>query len=186
MNIYVVRHGETEYNRRKVYFGWSDICLNETGRKQCITLKEELTYVKFDEIWASPSIRTMETAKIITRGQALKIEDRFRELNFGEWEGLHYLTIEKQYPVEWKAWGDDWQHYCLPGGESFMDFYERVKNAWNELKSQVVRQKEIKNVLLTVHGGTLKVITLLEKKLPLKAYWQIKFPLATYDIFKIE
>lgn len=185
MNIYVVRHGETDYNRRKVYFGWSDICLNEAGRKQCIKLKEELIKVEFTEVWASSSQRTIESARIIANESIIKTDTRFRELNFGQWEGLDYLTIEKEYPLQWKAWGADWQQYSLPGGESFMDFYKRVEYAWMDLKNKMLMGKKEKNILLVVHGGTVKVIQLIEKKLPLQDFWQIKIPLATYKNFEI-
>jgi len=186
VKVYVVRHGETEYNKNKVYFGWTDICLNEKGRCQCAALKKELNGIEFDEILASPAMRAAETAKIITDRQPIKTDHRFRELNFGEWEGLHYWDIEKKYPLEWKAWGNDWQHYCIPGGECFMDFYERVRTAWNEMKKHYVRQKKTKNILLAVHGGTLKVIILIEKNLPIKDYWKIECPLGSYHVFKIE
>ena len=92
MKIYLIRHGETDYNSVKRLQGQSDICLNENGREIAKKVGSALMDVDFDYIFSSPLMRALETAKIIRgdRDIPVIIEDRIKEMCFGEYEGLCY------------------------------------------------------------------------------------------------
>ncbi|MBP2633770.1 MAG: putative phosphoglycerate mutase family protein [Firmicutes bacterium] len=180
--IYMVRHGETDLNKQKVYFGWSDVPLNVAGEGQCQALREKLDGIHFDAVITSPLKRTLRSAKIIhEKLENLIICEELKELNFGQWEGLHYTVIEKNYKEEWAGWSADWVNFCIPQGESFALLYQRVKACFLKLLDRYRNQ----TILLVGHAGVLKIISLLIMDLPLDEYWNISFEFGTYKVFAV-
>ena len=96
MNIYFVRHGQTDYNLKEIIQGASDIELNETGIKQAYQTKEKLKDIKFDKIYSSPLKRAKKTAEIIGEDRKITVEvdDRLKEISFGINEGNKYGTYD--------------------------------------------------------------------------------------------
>lgn len=182
-NLYIVRHGETELNRNKVYQGWIDSKLTEEGKKQCGELRNKLKGIAFDVVITSPLRRAVDSAEIIigSESKELILCDGFKELNFGQWDAMNYKDIEKAYPEEWKLWSEDWVNYTIPGGENFNMFYERVRISLFE----ILHKYRDKTVLLVAHEGTLKIITILLLKLNLEHYWNFKFHFGSYGWFEI-
>ena len=89
MEIYIVRHGETVWNKEKRLQGTADIKLNEFGRALAIETGRNLANVTINKIFSSPLKRAYETASLIRGNRDIEIEtdDRIRELNFGDYEG---------------------------------------------------------------------------------------------------
>ncbi len=69
--IYIVRHGQTDWNVKGIYQGRIDIPLNETGREQARKTKKELEGIKFDKVFSSPLKRALETAQIICNNEII-------------------------------------------------------------------------------------------------------------------
>ena len=92
MEIYLVRHGETDWNKELRLQGWADISLNGRGREEAESLARELAGVHFDLAWCSDLDRAAETAEIILRdrGVPLSVDPRLREMGFGPIEGNLY------------------------------------------------------------------------------------------------
>jgi alpha-ribazole phosphatase len=180
--IYMVRHGETDLNKQKVYFGWSDVALNADGVGQCQELKKKLEGVHFDAVVTSPLKRTLLSAEII-HGMLddLVICEELKELNFGQWEGLHYTEIERSYKAQWELWSADWVNFCIPKGESFAFFYQRVKACFLKLLDRYRNQ----TILIVGHAGVLKIISLIILDLPLVEYWNSSFDFGTYKVFEV-
>ncbi len=89
MRLYLIRHGETEWNRDGKLQGRIDIPLDETGRKQAELLRDELSGIDFDVCIASPLKRARETAEIIMDGKCkIVFDERIIERDFGEFEGM--------------------------------------------------------------------------------------------------
>ena len=84
--IYIVRHGQTDWNLEGRYAGRIDISLNDKGIEQANIIKEELKDVKFDKVFSSPLIRAYETAQIICNNKIIK-DDRIIERCNGDLEG---------------------------------------------------------------------------------------------------
>ena len=83
-NIYLVRHGETELNRKKVYYGWTDVPLTLEGERQCTEVREKLKGIAFDQVITSPLLRTLNSTEIITglSRDEFKIYKELKEINF--------------------------------------------------------------------------------------------------------
>ena len=79
MNIYVARHGQTDWNKNGILLGSTDKSLNEKGKKQALELKKKLQHIKFDTIISSDLKRASETAKIVSNDITIKKNKRLRE-----------------------------------------------------------------------------------------------------------
>lgn len=149
MKLYVVRHGETEWNREGRLQGNHDIPLNEKGRQQAEDARSALSDCDYDLVFASPLLRASETAGIINneRGKPVFFDERLRERNFGRLEGMLKGTYD--YTELW-----DFEKNADYGGESIRIFFDRV---WGFLDDLKIRQPA-KTVLIVCHGGTMRAI----------------------------
>ena len=95
--IYLIRHGQTDYNRQFRLQGRSDIPLNRLGLAQARAAHEALRGVHFDAVYASPLRRAVDTACIVSGWPEEKIEldPRLIEIGFGIWEGSDFRTLGK-------------------------------------------------------------------------------------------
>lgn len=151
--IYVVRHGETDWNKFHKVMGRVDIPLNETGKDQARITSEKLKDYKIDLIISSPLKRAKETANIIneTKNIEIKYDDRLKERDFGEFEGVDYN--EGYDPYLW----DYYENKKYQKAEQMQEFFERIYNLLNELDNN-------KNILLVTHGGVSAAINCYFKK----------------------
>ena len=98
MEIYIVRHGQTMWNKEKRLQGSVDIELNENGKELAVITGKNLMDTHIDMIYSSPLKRAHETAKLIRGDRDIKIitDDRLRELNFGSMEGESYEKLYQE------------------------------------------------------------------------------------------
>lgn len=151
--LYLIRHGETEQNKSGILMGSTDTPLNDHGRLQAATLGERINALEVDSIFSSPLSRAVETATLVFGAEAPIITDSsLQEFHFGEWEGMHFSEIAKQYPEVWQLWLKDWELTQIPGGEAFAAFKHRVIN----FVSEVVTYNPGKRVALVSHGGCIR------------------------------
>jgi probable phosphoglycerate mutase len=126
--VYLIRHGETDWNRDRRLQGQSDIALNEEGRRQAAQLGLRLAAaLPFDRLVSSDLARARETAEILNAGNDTPvIMDRgLREINFGCWEGLDFEAIQERWPREFQTWLTSGR-LAVPQGENEEQFYQRV------------------------------------------------------------
>lgn len=149
--IYLVRHGATEWNKAKRAQGHADIDLNEEGRKQAVATAQELAHLEVEAVYSSDLRRAVDTAASIAAAHGLEVHiDRdLREIDQGEWEGLHVGEIERRWP---ELWGPARHYNARPGGESPQDVRKRSLEA---LLSVVGAHPE-GNVVVVSHGGTIR------------------------------
>lgn len=92
--LYIVRHGQTDWNVERRIQGWMDIPLNDVGRAQAAELKEKLKDVDFAFCFSSDLQRAVETAHILTNSMEVRKDERLRERNFGPWEGFSFSAYD--------------------------------------------------------------------------------------------
>lgn len=150
MNLYVIRHGQTEWNVLKKMQGSVDIPLNEKGLEQARIAKENLHGIEIDMIFCSPLIRARQTADIINTDRKLNIiiDDRLKERNYGEFEGINKQEFD--YNAFW-AYSKDLKY---EKAESVSNFFKRIYDFLDEIKSMYSN----KNILIVAHAGVLKAI----------------------------
>ena len=144
--IYLIRHGQTDWNLADKIQGQTDIPLNETGRKQALCLSPQISKLHLKQIVTSDLKRARETAQLLNTEAHVPIisDERLREINFGDLEG---------HPVP-ELTPETWQTLSLSGyrfhAESLSDVYRRVQRFFSDLDPA-------DNTLVVTHGGLLKI-----------------------------
>ena len=156
MRLYLVRHGQTDMNKRNMFYGWTDTDINETGIQQAEMLRQYFRQIPIDAIYSSDLRRAAHTAEIIALGKDMPVhyDSAFRELYYGDWENQTTEYIEKNFKEELRGWVTDWKGLAMPNGEKFSDFYHRVAAGVDRL----VEENRGKNVLLVAHNGALSAM----------------------------
>jgi alpha-ribazole phosphatase len=172
IELTLIRHAETEWNRKQKYQGHQDISLNSKGKKQAQKLSKYLSNKKIDMIYSSDLKRAYTTAQIINNFHKLKIRKKqgLKELSFGQWEGMTYDEIEKKAPDLLKQWIRNPIKTKPPGGEDLNSFHQRVINTFKE----ILKQNNDENILVFTHGGVIKVYLCFILNLDLKDYWKFE------------
>ena len=159
MLIYIIRHGETALNVKRVRQGWLDEPLNEAGRSLAALTGRALQDVRFDGCWSSPLIRARETAEIVLResgnaGIPVRTDDRLKEICFGEEENLPILE-STMHPDEARLFFEDpFRFKGFPGGESIPQLCERTQSFLKELAAR----DEGGTILIGIHGCALRAM----------------------------
>lgn len=145
MTIYLIRHGKTEANEKRLYCGSTDLPLSETGAAQLRRLSYEIKNARF---LTSGMKRTNETLKILFGDVPYEEDPRFREMDFGIFEMRSYQEL-KDTPA-YQAWltGDN-EANVPPEGESGLQMKRRVLEAFREIREDTV---------LLTHGGVIAAI----------------------------
>ena len=146
MKIYLVRHGETDWNQAGLLQGQTDIALNAQGLEQAHDAAERLKKVPFEIAFCSPLIRAKRTAEIIIgdRKITLTTDERLRELNFGPWEGVDIRTIKDAASQPFTNPGS----YIPPAGaESFAQLYKRSGEFVDQVLLPLVNRSILNPVL---------------------------------------
>ncbi len=182
--LYLIRHGETELNAKGEYCGWTDCEMNEKGIQQTEELADILQNISFDAVISSSLRRSIITAAIVSRYDldAIVRDDRLRELNFGDWEGMSSSKISRKFNYEWEKWGSDWEGAAPPGGESFSDMYARVKDSVED----ILKDYRGKRVLVVSHQGTMRIIPLVLMGLGAEHSWSFTAEQGKYSHYEID
>lgn len=173
MRLYIVRHGETDWNKTRRMQGKSDIPLNDFGRRLARDTRDGLKEVAFDIAYTSPLIRAKETAEIILGDRQIPLieDERIQEIGFGEFEGLccskeGYNIPDPGFENFFSAPGS---YHPPKGGESYPDILRRLQSFLEELYGN--KELEDKTVLIATHGAALRGMLVLMKQLPLEQFW---------------
>ncbi|RJP55653.1 MAG: alpha-ribazole phosphatase [Anaerolineaceae bacterium] len=180
MKLLLTRHGETDWNLARRYQGQSDAPLNQTGIRQAEQLANRLSKETVHAIYASDLSRAAVTAQLIAASRQLEIktDPRWRELSFGQWEGLNYAEVDAQWHDRLTNWIANPVPSAPPEGESLMQLAERVQSALDELKSN----HKDDAVLVVSHSGVIQTLLCLVLGMDLKRYWQFRVLQASLTI----
>ena len=157
--FYVVRHGETEWNKAGRIQGQQNSVLNEEGLSQANAAARALKRMppkSLTQLVSSDLGRTLQTAVPIAAALGLPVQqdNRLRERAFGVFEGLERTQMQAQYPQEFARWQSRDPHYRVPGGESLEDMRARLSASFHEMAARWPHE----NVVVISHGGVLDVL----------------------------
>ncbi|ADI02216.1 MAG TPA: histidine phosphatase family protein [Syntrophothermus lipocalidus] len=156
MLVYLVRHGETIWNEKGRYQGATDVPLSERGIWQATRLASRFRQAPLSAVYSSDLSRAYQTACIIAQPHGLEVGvmPEFREMNFGEWEGLSATEIEEGYGSLYRHWLKDPGTVTVPGGESLESVLTRTLAGLGRLTA--LHQND--TVLVVTHGGVLMAL----------------------------
>ncbi|WP_313343931.1 histidine phosphatase family protein [Sedimentibacter sp.] len=155
MNIYLLRHGQTNINRDGIFQGDIDRELNEFGKKQAELLGKRIQKYHIDIIYSSDLGRVIETSKIINTytNTEIILKEELREINMGTWD---ILSMEERY-INNEAYATEWHKHLAdlsyPNGECGKDVSKRVMKVIDDIK-----KRQYKNVAIVTSGGTISIL----------------------------
>jgi probable phosphoglycerate mutase len=153
----VARHGETDWNTAEILQGWTDVEINDTGRRQAHELALRLASSGFDHVCSSPLIRALETAEIIARIQQLGlplIHEGLKERHFGAIQGIPKAELAELNPALLQQIRRRNPATSFPQGESMNVFADRVLHALTSIAGQHPGMR----LLVITHGWVMDVI----------------------------
>lgn len=183
LRLFLIRHAQTVWNRDRRYQGWQDSPLSEVGRGQAEAVGRALAREPLKAVYASTLGRARETAEAIAahHGLPVRAEDDFREMAFGEWEGLAFEDCKAKDPDRYRLWADEPHRFRPPGGgETLEAVRQRVLAGLERLRAE----HEEQSVCLVAHGISARIIILEALGLPLERIWSIH--LASTGISELE
>ena len=181
---YLVRHGETDWNRSGRIQGHTDVPLNDNGKREIGLLAERLTRHSFAAVYSSDLSRTSESAGIIVNGHEVSVvsDSDLREFSYGEWEGLSIREIEAQFPNAYaQLMGAEDSSFVAPGGESSAQVLDRVRRFCARVEE---RNTEGGDILVVAHGGTVRALVACLLDLPKDSLWKFEVGRASLSIVR--
>lgn len=152
-HIYLIRHGETKWNREKRVQGHRDMPLSPEGVEQARRLAEYIKDWRFDAVYASDLSRALQTAEWLGRDRGLEVTacSEIRERFFGEWEGLPIEEVKRNHPDEWEA---IWHRGGRYGVENAEETQQRMMS-WLE---GILERHHGQRVAVVSHGGSINAV----------------------------
>lgn len=153
--LFLVRHGAAEGTDGLVV-GQVDLPISVRGAASVTRLAESWREVTPTRLISSDLERALATARILNRKWRLPIETdaRLREMDFGDWDGRLWDTLQEEDRIRLDAWMADWQRRSAPGGEAFTDVENRAAAWLDELWPAITGE----TVIAVAHGGTIRAI----------------------------
>jgi len=157
MKLYLIRHGQTDWNIKGKIQGSCDIELNDTGIKQAEKLSNMIleNKYKFSKIYSSSQRRAVKTAEIlskVTNVEYISIEG-LDEINLGEWEGLSWTEVKEKYSTKYEEWYINRRYTKPPKGESYQDMLQRVLTSIHKIINE-----NCDNVVIVTHSAVIMCI----------------------------
>ena len=171
--LWLIRHGETDWNVEQRFQGSSDKSLNAHGEAQATCLAPRLVTMSFDALYASDLTRVQQTAHFALDGQTdtLVSDARLRELDFGTWEGLTWQEARDNFGEDFALWADN-RELNPHGGEKMSTVIARVESFLETIKTE---HQDAENILIFAHGGVLAVLLCLLLGTNPTQWWQFRF-----------
>jgi broad specificity phosphatase PhoE len=158
IRLIIIRHGETEWNRKEIFRGISDIPLSKNGELQVKKLALRLKSIPISSIYSSRLERAWKTAQIISENHKPKIipkiDNGLLDINFGILTGISHKEAEKKFPIIYKNWFENPEDVNFPGGENLKDVKKRVQETIN----RIVKGIDGENVILVTHHVVIRTI----------------------------
>lgn len=171
--IYIIRHGQTDYNKQsKVQGRGINASLNDLGRRQAQSFYEQYGHVKFDKVYTSSLVRTIESVEaFLTKGFGHKSLEGLDEISWGDHEGRSFNKEMHEHYLEIIS---EWQSGnftpTVGGGESPLDVMARQRVAMDHIMAQTDEQL----ILIATHGRAMRILLC----------WLLNYPLSKMDMFE--
>jgi broad specificity phosphatase PhoE len=180
--IYLIRHGETDWNREDIFRGRADISLSPRGQQQAGLLAASLARQPIRAVYSSPLVRACETAKAVADrlGLPVVIDHRLVDMSFGEWEGKSLGEVQAKWPELHRTWTYEPAQFRAPGGESLADVLHR---AWPAMEEITTRHGE-ETVALVSHRVVCKLLACAALGVGEEGFWRLRSDTASVSLLQ--
>lgn len=188
LKFFVIRHGETVSNAEKRFSGHQDVNLTEKGIWQAEQLSRRLKDEHIDVAFSSDLKRAIHTAKIVLGNHNLPIiiEPYFREIHFGDWEGLKWEEIDTENGKESSTGWWNQPDLPIPGGESLCDLRKRIMTGLKKVIAEHDEEDRCKTIAIVSHGGVSKMIVGIALDVPVRKVWHIRQQSTALNVIKYD
>ena len=172
LRLLAVRHGETAWSRERRFAGSRDVPLSPEGRRQCAAVAQALAAFPVAAVYASPLARARESAETVAaaRGAPLTIVPEFREIAFGDWEGITRDEVALRFPADYAVWRDAPERFAPPGGERLTAVADRVGRGLAALRAA----HDGHTVVLVSHAIVTRLLILAALGLGPERLWSVE------------
>ena len=182
MKFFLIRHGETEWNKLGRFQGQYDTMLNQQGLAQAKATAQAARDWELTALYSSPLSRTMRVAAEFNRqlGLPINARDGLKELALGELEGIGGEEMRANWPAVFDGWRDHPETLVMPGGESLAELQER---AWQVVLDLEQTHDANDNLALISHNFTIRVICVKLLEMPLSSFHRMSLSLGSVSVF---
>jgi len=154
--ILLIRHGETAWNRERVFRGTYDIPLNDNGRNQAKLIAKAMESSRIDAAYTSPLSRADETARIVLASHGIKAtrDEALIDVDYGSWTGKRDADVARQWPVEHAAWISRPHSLRVPEGNTLKEVFDRSFGAMEN----IAKKHDKETVVLFSHRVVNKLL----------------------------
>lgn len=183
-NIYLLRHGQTAWNKDRIFRGRYDIPLDSHGLAQADCVRQALEKVRLAKIYSSGLSRAVQTAEPVAAGRGLAVAQvpELLDIDYGQWTGKSQKEIEKLYPELNRQWLGSPEKVRFPGGEDLADVRKRAFGQLVELANDTNEGQ----ILIVSHRVVLKVLICAALDMPLSRFWQVQLDTASLSVLIFE
>ena len=181
--VYLVRHGETANAGEVCFNGHFDVKLSPSGEEQIQKVSDALKNVPLKAIYSSDLIRTKKSAEIVCMHHDFSAISyaEFRELSFGEWEGLSVREVNERFPNTLEKRLNDIETFQVKGGENFQQLKERVIPKFEKI---IARHQEGGCIAVLSHGGVNRIILSHILGMPIKNIFRVNQEYSAVNIIQ--
>lgn len=169
--IFLIRHGETEWNALGRLQGTSNVQLSTVGIHQAKLLAAHAPFQTADAIYSSDLIRARSTAEILAERFNLKLRVmlELREANFGDWEGHSVKELAEDLDSGFENFFINPEHCYPPRGETFGECQTRMVSALQK----IIAENENKRVIIVSHGAAIRLLLCAILEMPIRKMWSL-------------
>lgn len=182
MKLYLIRHGQTDWNLEGKIQGSYDSELNETGIMQAKELSKKIleANIKFTKIYSSQQNRALKTAMILSENTNVECipVNGLEEINLGDWEGLSWSEVKAKFPKDYEEWYINRRYTKAPRGESYQDMLERVLSAIHKIINT-----NSDDVVIVTHGAVIMCLQFYITNTPFNELMKFKIDNTTITEF---
>lgn len=178
--IYLIRHGETTWNKEKKFQGCTNTPLTDLGVAQGEKLARRLENVKFTALYTSPLKRAAKTADLISLKQEVTAteDERFKEIFFGDFEGKTFRALGEEYPW-FQEWTKDPSMHKIPNGDNLQEVLIKTEQVFKDMCEKI----EGGEIGIVTHAGFIRLVVLALMGLPLAYYWRFSLNNTSITVF---
>ena len=182
--VYLVRHGQTAWNREQIFRGRADLPLSDLGRAQAGAVGAYLAGRGITALFSSPMLRARQTAEPLAKRTGLAIQDApgLIDADFGRWQGLTTPQVARRFPDLFRQWQAEPARVAFPGGESYRAVTRRAVREFRRLAAEALDA----TIAVVAHRFVNKVVLAALLGVRANGFWKIKQDTACLNLLAVD